>query len=73
MGRNGTAIKATSIVNNTENEIYKENLVLECLFQQLWDDKSTILNHASLNQFYDLVDFEELTKDSRTQWEDKNC
>lgn len=71
MGRNGTAIKATSIVNNTENEIYKENLVLECLFQQLWDDKSTILNHASLNQFYDLVDFEELTKDSRTQWEDK--
>ena len=23
MGRNGTAIKATSIVNNTENEIYK--------------------------------------------------
>lgn len=70
VGRNGIAEKATHLVNNGLNNIQKENLILECLFQKLWDDKSAVLNDMSLNRYYDLVDFEELVKDSRTQWTD---
>lgn len=64
------AVKATELVNNRLNELRRENLILECLFQKLWDDKALVLNYATLNPFFDLVDIEELTKDSRTVWSD---
>lgn len=64
------AIHATNLVNKDENELVRENLVLECLFQQLWDNKDAILNDESLNPYYELVDFEELTKDNRVEWSD---
>jgi hypothetical protein len=69
---NGDAIAthATDLVSKNENELFRENLVLECLFQQLWDDKNAILNNDSLNPYYELVDFEELTKDNRVEWAD---
>lgn len=71
VGSNGIAVNTTTLVNQLLNVTFKENLILECLFQQLWDDKSAVLNNNSLNKFYELVDFEELTKDPRTQWQDK--
>lgn len=64
------AIRATELLNEELNAIKKENVVLECLFQKLWDDKSSILDYESLEPFFDLVDYEELTKDSRTKWTD---
>lgn len=69
-GGNEIATRATDLVNKKENELVRENLVLECLFQQLWDDKNAILNDESLNPYYELVDFEELTKDDRVEWSD---
>lgn len=72
IGKNGVAEKATQLVNNGLNDIQKENLILECLFQKLWADKSALFNNQTLSRFYDLVDFEELTKDSRTQWIDSD-
>lgn len=64
------AIKATELIWSPLNALRKENIILECLFQKLWDDKNSILNYNSLEPFLELVDYEELTKDSRTVWSD---
>ncbi|WP_031536016.1 MULTISPECIES: DarT ssDNA thymidine ADP-ribosyltransferase family protein [unclassified Bacteroides] len=64
------AVCATELLNEELNKIRKENIVLECLFLKLWDDKSSILSYESLEPYFDLVDYEELTKDSRTIWTD---
>lgn len=64
------ATHATELVSRNENDLFRENLVLECLFQQLWDDKNAILNDDSLNPYYELVDYEKLTKDNRVEWSD---
>lgn len=70
---NGDAIakRATELVNEDINAILKENIVLECLFQKLWDDKTAKLDYESLCPYFDFVDYEDLTKDSRTMWPDK--
>jgi len=65
------AKKATELVCEPLNELRRENLILECLFQKLWDDKSSILNYTALEPYLDLVNYEDLTKDSRTVWSDK--
>lgn len=65
------AIRATELINEEANLLKKENIILECLFQKLWDDKSAVLNYEVLEQFVDLVDYEELTKDTRTIWTDE--
>ena len=65
------AKRATELVCEPLNELCRENLILECLFQKLWDDKSSILNYTVLEPYIDLVNYEDLTKDSRTVWSDK--
>lgn len=64
------AEQATKLILDPLNSDRKDNLILECLFQKLWDDKNSILNYESLSPYFKLVDFEELTKDSRTVWTD---
>lgn len=64
------AVRATNLICESLNNLRKEDIILECLFQKLWDDKSAILNYQTLEPYVDLVDYEELTKDSRTVWED---
>ena len=61
----------SSIINNGLNEIKKEQLILETLFQKLWDDNSSILDYKTLKPYFELVNYEDLTKDSRTVWSDK--
>lgn len=65
------AVRATELVCEPVNELRRENLVLECLFQKLWDDKNAVLDYSALEPYFDLVDYEELTKDTRTVWTDK--
>jgi hypothetical protein len=64
------APKATELINEELNSSTKENIVLECLFQKLWDDRNAVLDYNALEPYMDLVDYEELTKDSRTKWDD---
>ena len=66
------AIRATELVCEPLNELHRENLILECLFHKLWDNKSSVLNYSTLKPFLDLVDYEELTKDSRICWTDED-
>ena len=65
------AVRATELVCEEPNSIRKENIILECLFQKLWDDKSAILDYQTLEPYIELVDYEELTKDARTVWSDE--
>ena len=71
MNGENVATRATELVCEPLNELRRENIILECLFQKLWDDKSSILDFTALRPYLDLVDYEELTKDSRTVWSDK--
>lgn len=64
------AEEITSIINNGLNDLRRENLILECLFKKIWDDPNSILNYNSLNPYLDLVDFEALSNDRRTDWLD---
>ena len=66
------AVRATELICEELNVARKENVILECLFQKLWDDRSVSLTYEVLEPYFDLVDFEELTKDSRTVWSDLN-
>lgn len=61
---------ATQLLWLPENGLQKENAVLECLFRKLWDDKDAVLDYESLEPYFELVDYEDLTKDSRTAWAD---
>lgn len=70
MNEDKIAEQATELILNPLNADRKEDLILECLFQKLWDDKNSILNYESLSPYFELVDFEELTKDRRTVWTD---
>jgi hypothetical protein len=70
MNGDDIAIHATELVSKKENALFHENLVLECFFQKLWDDKDAILNDESLHPYYELVDYEKLTKDNRVEWSD---
>lgn len=70
MNGNEFAIKATELLFEELNADRRENVVLECLFQKLWDDPSAILDYESLEPYVELVDYEELTKDVRTVWSD---
>ena len=72
MNSDAVASRATELVCEELNSYRRENIVLECLFQKLWDDKDSILNYDSLEPYFELVDYEELTKDSRTVWADSN-
>ncbi len=62
---------ATQLFEFAENAIQKENAILECLFAKLWDDKSAVLDYEALESYFELVNLEELTKDSRTKWNDE--
>ncbi len=66
------ATRATELICEQLNVNRRENIVLECLFQKLWDDKSAIFNYKALEQYADLINYEELTKDSRTVWSDND-
>lgn len=70
MNNESLAMRATKLVCEESNSCRKENIVLECLFQKLWDDKTATLNYDVLEPYFELVDYEELTKDSRTNWND---
>lgn len=65
------APQATCLLNSKGNELHKENAIMECLFKKLWDDRSAILNYETLEPYFELVDYRELTKDSRTLWSDR--
>lgn len=62
---------ATKLFDFQDNALQRENAILECLFKKLWDDKTAILNYDSLEPYFEFVDYEELTKDGRTQWHDE--
>ncbi len=66
------AVKATGLIFNELNSDIRETLTQECLFQKLWDDESSVLDFVHLEPFVELIDFEELTKDTRTVWTDSN-
>ena len=70
MNGNQIAEQATKLILYPINSTRKEDLIHECLFQKIWDNKDAILNYEVLNPYFELVDFEELTKDSRTVWSD---
>lgn len=65
------AIDATLLVNNGHNSGKRTDIVQECLFKKLWDDRSAELDYNTLEPFTELVDFEELARDSRTVWQDQ--
>ncbi len=65
------AEKATFHILSPINSYWKENIILECLFQKLWNDEDAILDYKTLKPYFELVDYEELTKDSRTNWDDE--
>ncbi len=71
MNGSSLAIEATELVCEEPNSIRKENIILECLFQKLWDDKTAILDYETLEPYVELVDYEELTQDTRTVWSDE--
>lgn len=62
--------RATELLCEELNAIKRENVVIECLFKKLWDDRSSIFNYDTLEPYFDLVDYEELTKDTRIVWTD---
>ena len=62
---------ATQLFELDENALQRENAIMECLFAKLWDDKSAILDYNNLEAYFEFVNFEELTKDSRTKWNDE--
>lgn len=64
--------KATQLLLEPINIDRKEDVILECLFQKLWDDKTAVFNYNTLSPYFELVDFEELTKDNRTEWLDED-
>ena len=66
------ALYATSLILNGQNQQKKEDLILECKFQQLWDDPNSILNYENLQPYESLINFEELTKDQRLLWKDES-
>lgn len=72
MNGNEPSTKATQILLEPVNKDRKDIIILECLFQKLWDDKSSVLNYNTLSPYFELVDFEELTKDYRTKWTDED-
>lgn len=72
MNGNDVAVRASELLDEKLNAIHKENIILECLFQKLWDDKSAILDYKALEPYVDLIDYEELTKDARTVWMDRD-
>lgn len=70
MNGSEVAFRATELVCEEVNAIKKENIVLECLFQKLWDDKLAVLDYNALEPYAELIDYEELAKDARTVWSD---
>ena len=70
MNGDKVAVRATELLREDLNAYKRENVVLECLFQQLWDDKTITFSFEILEPYFDLVDYEELTKDSRVLWSD---
>ena len=45
------AIRATNLINEDLNSLRKEDIVLECLFQKLWDDKGNRLKNPTFESF----------------------
>ena len=62
---------ATKLFEIPENSQQKENAILECLFRKLWDNPESVLNYESLEPYFNLINYEELTKDARTVWTDE--
>lgn len=62
---------ATKLFEIPENSQQKEKAILECLFKKLWDNPESVLNYKSLEPYFNLIDYEELTKDARTVWADE--
>ena len=63
---------ATSLINEEINTGIRENIILKCRFQKLWNDKEASLDYETLNPFLTLVNVPKLAEDSRTVWSDKN-
>ena len=61
----------TSLLNEKANQGIKDYIVLECLFQKLWNDPNAILNYETLCPYKQFIDFEKLTIDSRLDWRDE--
>ena len=62
---------ATILVNNGKNTAKRDAIIQECLFKKLWDDRNAVLDYNALKPFIEIVDFDELAKDSRTVWQDQ--
>ena len=54
MNGENIAGRATELLCEELNALKRENVVLECLFQKLWDDRSSILNYDALEPYFDL-------------------
>lgn len=68
----GTSAKATALFNEEINAETRNNLILQCRFLKLWNDKNTVFNYQTLQDFISLVDIEQLSCDSRTDWRDND-
>lgn len=64
------AEKATALVNNGLNDNRKENYILRCLFQKLWDDPDSILDYPTLEPYVDFIDYNKLVKRDKIVWTD---
>lgn len=65
------ADKATELVNNGLNDDRKENYILRCLFQKLWDDPNSILDYDNLKPYVDFIDFKKLVNRDKIVWTDQ--
>lgn len=69
---NEVAEKATALVNNGLNESRKENYILRCLFQKLWDDPDSILDYPNLEPYVDFIDYKKLVNRDKIVWADSS-
>lgn len=65
------AEKATALVNNGLNDSRKENYILRCLFQKLWDDPNSIFDFPNIEPYVEYIDYKKLVNRETIVWTDK--
>lgn len=64
------AKQATQLLALEENKRERERIILECLFQKLWNDPNAVLDYDALYPYERFINYELLTKDKRVVWTD---
>ena len=70
-GGENIAPLTTSLLNAKANQWIKDYIVLECLFQKLWNDTNAIMIYETLCPYKQFINFEKLTIDNRLDWRDE--